>query len=170
PAPRTVGGRYRLDRRLGTGGMGAVFEAHDLRLERTVAVKVLLGRAFGRRAALRRFHREARAAARLSHPNIVSVHDYGSLEGDGAFLVMERVRGVTLRERLAGAPAMATSEAADWFDPVLAALVAAHEAGIVHRDVKPENVMGRCDPPTVGSVKLLDLGLARFHEADLGPE
>ena len=76
PVSRTVDGKYRLERRIGKGGMGTVYEARDLRLDRSVAVKLMQGRAFGNQAALRRFHREARAAARLNHPNIVSVHDF----------------------------------------------------------------------------------------------
>jgi serine/threonine protein kinase len=118
--------------------MGAVYEARDLRLEREVAVKILLGRSFGQPAALRRFRREAQAAARLNHPNIVAVYDVGSLEGEGAFLVMERVHGVTLRAELERQNLMMPAVAAEWFEPLLNGLQAAHTAGIVHRDLKPE--------------------------------
>ncbi len=163
PVARTLDGRYRLERLLGKGGMGAVYEASDLRLRRTVAVKVMLGRGFGRATALRRFRREARAAAQLNHPNVVAVHDVGSLEGEGAYLVMERVRGVTLREELRRVRVMAPRVAAAWLGPVLDGLGAAHAAGVIHRDLKPENVMGRRDGSGALLVKILDLGLAKLR-------
>jgi len=88
PVERVVEKKYRLDRRLGSGGMGGVYEATDLRLNRTVALKVMVGRLFGNRVALRRFEREARTSARLRHPNIVTIHDFGRLQGEGAYLVV----------------------------------------------------------------------------------
>src|SRR6185503_15342996 len=97
PVDRTVDGKYRLERRIGAGGMGTVYEATDLRLGRRVALKVLLARHFGKPSALRRFEREAQASARLRHPNIVTLHDYGTLGTEGAFLVMELLHGITLR-------------------------------------------------------------------------
>jgi hypothetical protein len=166
PVARTVDGRYRLDRLIGKGGMGAVYEAHDLRLGRVVAVKVLLGRAFGQPSALRRFRREARAAARLNHPNIVSVYDFGSVEGQGAYLVMERVSGTTLRAALVRAGVLSARDVMDWFDPLLEGLSAAHAQGIVHRDLKPENVIGRKDGSRGLAVKILDFGLAKFHAGE----
>jgi serine/threonine protein kinase len=166
PVSRTLDGKYRLVRLIGKGGMGAVYEARDLRLNRVVAVKILLGRAFGQRTALRRFQREARAAARLSHPNIVSVYDFGELHGEGAFLVMERVEGVTMRTALQRAGSFPPAEAADWFDQLLAGIAAAHAAGIVHRDLKPENVIGLRAGAAAVSVKILDFGLARMPAAD----
>ena len=99
PVERTIDGKYRLDRLIGKGGMGAVYEAADLRLSRSVAVKIMLGRAFGDRQALRRFEREAQACARLTHPNIITVFDFGAVGADGAFLVMEFVQGRTLEAR-----------------------------------------------------------------------
>jgi serine/threonine-protein kinase len=128
-------------------------------------VKILLGRAFGQPAALRRFRREAHAAARLNHPNIVSVYDFGSLEGQGAYLVMERVSGATLRAELERTPVMPPAVVIDWFDPLLEGLAAAHGHGIVHRDLKPENVIGRPYGPRL-AVKILDFGLAKFHAAE----
>lgn len=168
PVARTIDGKYRLDRRIGRGGMGAVYEARDLRLERPVAVKILSGRAFGEPAALRRFRREARATAQLNHPHIVAVHDYGPLEGEGAYLVMELVDGATLRAELERVGSLAPAEAADWFDPLLAGLSAAHAQGIVHRDLKPENVIGWRDDAGRLGVKVLDFGLAKLGEADAG--
>lgn len=162
PIARTIDGKYRLDRRLGRGGMGIVYEARDLRLERSVAVKILLGRAFGRQQALRRFRREARAAAQLNHPNIVAVYDYGALAGEGAYLVMERVRGTTLRAVLEREGTLSPAAAADWFEQMLDGIAAAHARGIVHRDLKPENVMGVRDQAGL-TVKMLDLGLAKVR-------
>lgn len=166
PVPRTIDGKYRLDRQIGKGGMGAVYEARDLRLERVVAVKILLGPAFGQQSALRRFRREARATAHVSHPNIVALYDYGSLEGDGAYLVMERLEGVTLRAELEARTSLPPALAADWFDPLLDGLAAAHARGIIHRDLKPENVMGLQAAPGTLVVKILDLGLAKFRTED----
>lgn len=165
PIGRIVAGRYRLDRVLGKGGMGAVYTAEDLQLRRAVAVKVLLGRSFGQQDALRRFRREARATAQLTHPNIVTVHDYGPLDGDGAFLVMELVPGVTLRAELERRTALPHRDAAQWFGPMLSGVAAAHRAGVVHRDLKPENVMGRPGASGVHDVKVLDLGLAKLRPA-----
>ena len=161
PVARTVDGKYRLDQLIGRGGMGAVYEAHDLRLARGVAVKILLGRAFGQQTALARFRREARAAARLDHPRIVRVYDYGSLEGEGAFIVMERLQGSTLRAELERVATMPVAHVADWFDQILEGLAAAHSQGIVHRDLKPENIMGRRDDGRRLAVTILDFGLAK---------
>jgi serine/threonine protein kinase len=166
PVARTLDGRYRLERLIGKGGMGAVYEARDLRLSRAVAVKVMLGRAFGEPSALRRFRREAQAAASLNHPNIVSVFDFGSLEGQGAFLVMERVSGETLRAEMERQKILPPAVVADWLDPLLEGLVAAHAQGIVHRDLKPENVIGRRDGSQSLTVKILDFGLAKFLAAE----
>ena len=149
--------------------MGAVYAARDLRLDRSVAVKILPGRAFGEQAALRRFRREARAAAQLNHPHIVGVYDYGALEGEGAYIVMERVHGVTLRAELERITAMRPADAADWFDQMLAGLAAAHAQGIVHRDLKPENVIGQRgqrDAARGLTVKILDFGLAKVAAMD----
>jgi hypothetical protein len=167
PVSRTIEGKYRLDRLIGKGGMGAVYEARDLRLNRSVAVKIMLGRAFGQQTALRRFHREARAAARLNHPNIVSIYDFGPLEGEGAFLVMERIDGVTMRAALQRATVFAPAEAADWFDQLLDGIAAAHAEGIVHRDLKPENVIGQRVGTRALAVKILDFGLAKIQAVDL---
>ena len=164
PVSRTIDGKYRLDQLIGKGGMGAVYEARDLRLDRSVAVKVLLGRAFGHQPALRRFRREAKAAAHLNHPNVVAVYDVGSLEGEGAYLVMERVHGATLRAAFDRAHPLAPAVAAEWFDQILDGIAAAHTHGIVHRDLKPDNVMGRRDAAGVLSVKILDLGLVKFRD------
>jgi serine/threonine protein kinase len=161
---RVVDGKYRLDRLLGKGGMGAVYEARDLRLGRAVAVKCLLGRQFGQQGALRRFRREARAAARLNHRNVVAVYDYGVLEGEGAYLVMELVRGVTLRAELQRSGSLTAARTADWFEPLLDGVAAAHAEGMVHRDLKPENVIGT-DGDAL-EVRILDLGLVKLDPGE----
>ncbi|WP_370248633.1 PASTA domain-containing protein [Nocardioides sp.] len=161
---RVLDRRYRLGRRIDRGGMASVYEAHDLRLDRTVAVKVM--RADLDAAApdgpdsgptfAERFVREARAAAALSHPNVVAVYDQG--EDDGVvFLAMELVRGRTLRATLREEGRLHPARALALVEPVVAALAEAHRAGLVHRDVKPENVLIADD----GRVKVADFGLAR---------
>lgn len=161
PVARIINDRYRLDQLIGRGGMGAVYEARDLRLGRQVAVKVMLGGGFGHDIALRRFHREAQAVARLNHPNIVSLYDVGELEGGGAYLVMERLHGVTLRAELKRAGVFTPAVTADWFEQMLDGLAAAHEHGVVHRDFKPENVLGIRRSSGALVVKILDFGLAK---------
>jgi hypothetical protein len=162
PVERTVDGKYQLERVIGTGGMGTVYEATDLRLGRRVALKVLLARNFGNPAALRRFEREAQAAARLRHPNIVTVHDYGTLGSEGAYLVMELLQGTTLRAEIDRAGTLPPPVAADWFDQILAGVGAAHAAGVIHRDLKPDNVIVTRDSQAREVLKILDFGLAKL--------
>jgi eukaryotic-like serine/threonine-protein kinase len=149
-------GRYRLEERLARGGMSTVYAATDLRLHRTVAVKVMAEHLMHDPTFVGRFTREARAAAMLSHPNVVSVSDQGSDQGL-VFLVMELVRGRTLRDLLQARGRLTVGEAFAVLEPVLSGLTAAHRAGIVHRDIKPENVLIGQD----GVVKVADFGLAR---------
>jgi serine/threonine-protein kinase len=143
--------------------MGAVDAAHDLRLGREVAVKVMLGGGFGHESALRRFRREAQAVARLNHPNIVALYDFGELEGGGAYLVMERVHGASLRAEMKRVGVFAPGETADWFEQMLDGLAAAHEHGVVHRDFKPENILGARLASGPLAVKILDFGLAKIR-------
>jgi hypothetical protein len=166
PVERTLEDKYRLDRLLGRGGMGAVYEATDLRLGRRVAVKVLLGREFGNQLALRRFEREAQACARLSHPNIVTIFDFGRAGADGAYLVMELVHGMTLRVALNQRGRLAPQLALTVFAQICAGITAAHLRGIVHRDLKPENVLLASGEKDVPLVKVLDFGLAKTYVAD----
>jgi hypothetical protein len=163
PVARTIGGKYRLDHLIGRGGMGAVYEARDLRLDREVAVKVMLGGGFGHENALRRFRREAQAVARLNHVNIVALYDCGELGGGGAYLVMERIHGVTLRAEMKRVVVFTPEEAAVWFEQMLDGLAAAHEHGVVHRDFKPENVVGERLSSGALAVKILDFGLAKIQ-------
>jgi serine/threonine-protein kinase len=162
PVSRTIESRYRLDLRIGQGGMGAVFEALDLLLRRKVAVKLLVGKLFGNLAALRRFEREAEACARLNHPNIIAIHDFGRIGQEGAYLVMDRLNGRTLRPELKRTGKLSPAAAVDWFDQFLNGLQAAHSAGIAHRDLKPENVF--ITPLETGDrITILDFGLAKLR-------
>jgi serine/threonine-protein kinase len=154
--PQTVlADRYELGVMLGRGGMGTVYDGTDRRLGRSVAVKVLRADLAEQPRARRRFETEARAAARLAHPNVVTVFDSG--EDDGIpFLVMERLPGRTLADELVGG-ALSVDRARDVGREMLAALAAAHGAGIIHRDIKPGNVLLTAD----GHVKVSDFGIAK---------
>jgi beta-lactam-binding protein with PASTA domain/tRNA A-37 threonylcarbamoyl transferase component Bud32 len=158
---RLLDGRYRLDAPIARGGMATVYAATDTRLDRPVAVKVMRPGLADDPEFVERFAREARAAARLSSPEVVAVHDQGTDAATGtAYLVMERVPGGTLRDVLREQGALPPARALDLLEPVLVALAAAHSAGLVHRDVKPENVLLSAD----GRVKVADFGLARAIE------
>lgn len=153
---RIVDGRYRVVRHIADGGMGSVYAAVDLRLDRDVALKVMREDLARDPSFVERFRKEARSAARLSDSHVVAVHDQG--EDDGlVFLAMELVEGSTLRARMREAGALSPREALSTIADVLAALAVAHRAGIVHRDVKPENVL----VSPAGVVKVADFGLAR---------
>jgi len=156
-APNTRLGPYRIVGPLGAGGMGEVYRAHDERLERDVAIKVLPPEMASSAEALARFEREAKAVAALSHPGILAVHDVGS-ENGVAYMVTELLEGKTLREQLAG-EALSAPRAAAWGAEMADAVGAAHTRGIVHRDLKPENIFVTTD----GRLKILDFGLARRH-------
>jgi serine/threonine protein kinase len=155
--------RYQILEKLGEGGMATVYKARDTRLERDVALKLIRRSAFPPEMLeqiLKRFEREAKSLARLSHPNIVTVHDYG--EHDGApYLVLELCPGGDLRQRLHGKP-MDWREAIQLILPVAHALRAAHLAGVIHRDVKPSNIMFTKD----GEPKLSDFGIAKILESN----
>ena len=153
---RVLDGRYRVGPKIARGGMATVYEATDLRLDRTVAVKVMHEGLAGDEEFVRRFQREARSAARLAHHNVVAVFDTGDDHGT-LFLVMEYVPGLTMRDLIRKESPMSPAKALAVIEPVLSALAAAHAAGILHRDVKPENVLMADD----GRVKVADFGLAR---------
>jgi beta-lactam-binding protein with PASTA domain/tRNA A-37 threonylcarbamoyl transferase component Bud32 len=149
-------GRYRVESRIARGGMATVYVATDTRLDRTVALKIMHRELASDADFVRRFIGEAKSVARLSHPNVVGVFDQGS-DGEHLYLAMEYVPGRTLRDLLGERGRLPPAEALDVMVPVLAGLGAAHQAGFVHRDVKPENVL-----ITVGNrVKVVDFGLAR---------
>jgi eukaryotic-like serine/threonine-protein kinase len=151
-----VGQRYQLRAVVGRGGMATVHRAHDRVLDRAVAVKLLHAHLAQDPAFLDRFRREARAAAALSHPNVVAVHDWGEAE-DGPYLVLQLIEGPSLREVLRRDGSLSPAEALWVLGPAAAGLGAAHAAGLVHRDVKPENLLLGLD----GTVRVTDFGLAR---------
>ena len=163
--PRVIDNKYRVEQLLGRGGMGAVYRARDVRLDRLVALKVVRADLLGDTEARHRFRREAQIVAGLQHPSIVSVFDYGTFPGGGAFLVMELVRGEDLRHVL---------QREGWLDPeralrilsaVCAAIEAAHREGVLHRDLKPENIL----LPGGGiEAKVLDFGVAKVIREDPG--
>ncbi|HEY2667494.1 MAG TPA: PASTA domain-containing protein, partial [Actinomycetota bacterium] len=161
-ATEIIAGRYRVAARIGSGGMGEVFRARDQVLGRTVAVKVLPQELAARPGFVERFRAEAQAAARLSHPNAVQVYDWGSSDGS-YFMVMEYVRGRTLREVVAARGRLQPAQAAAVLGQLLAALEAAHASGLVHRDVKPENVL----LTAAGDVKVTDFGISRMMDAGM---
>jgi serine/threonine protein kinase/beta-lactam-binding protein with PASTA domain len=182
---RTLDGRYAVQSRLAQGGMATVYRAWDNRLDRLVALKVIDPELARHPEYVARFIREAKSAARLSHPNIVAVYDQSALPGRGpgeggpaqpplAYLAMEYVPGVTLRQLLGRRGRLSPREALEVMDAILAGLAAAHRAGIVHRDVKPENVLLN-DAVLAGhhgtyaaAVKVTDFGLARTANAEQG--
>lgn len=148
--------RYQITQELGRGGYGIVYRGFDSVLERDVVIKMIANAALPGHVARRWFMREARVAARLNHPNIVTVHDLGEMEGQ-LFIAMEFVRGATLRQRLGGSLPLGVAQATPIIRQLLAALDHAHRADVVHRDIKLENVMMSAD----GIVKLMDFGFAR---------
>jgi TolB-like protein/Tfp pilus assembly protein PilF len=151
-------GRYRIDELIGAGGMGEVYRAHDTRLARDVAIKVLPGRVASDSDRLQRFRREARSLARLAHPNILEIWDFGA-DGGTVFAVTELLRGASLRQRIPES-GMSWSKVVDLGAQIADGLAAAHSEGVIHRDLKPENVIVTDD----GRVKILDFGLARLDE------
>ncbi|RFU41335.1 serine/threonine protein kinase, partial [Actinomadura logoneensis] len=157
---RVLDGRYRIESRIARGGMATVYLARDVRLDRVVAIKVMHAGLASDDEFVARFIGEAKAAAALSHPNVVAVYDQRT-DGEHVFLVMEYVPGRTLRDLLAERGRIGPREALTLMQPVLAALGAAHRAGMVHRDVKPENVLISED----GQAKVADFGLARAESA-----
>lgn len=153
---RVLDGRYRIDARIAAGGMATVYRTVDTRLDRVLALKVMHPALAADAAFVDRFIREAKSVARLAHPNVVAVFDQGT-DGPYTYLAMEYVSGCTLRDVLRERGALQPRAALDILEPVLAALGAAHRAGFVHRDMKPENVLIGDD----GRVKVADFGLVR---------
>jgi serine/threonine-protein kinase len=154
-----IDGRYQLTRQVANGGMASVYEANDTRLDRKVAVKIMHPHLAQDEAFVNRFIREAKAAAALSHPNIVAVQDQGWNQNGvpAVFIVMELIEGHTLREYLNERGRFEIKDAINYLTPILSALAAAHDLGIVHRDMKPENILISKE----GRVKIADFGLAR---------
>ncbi len=160
-SPGSMLSHYRLAEKIGEGGMGLVYRAHDERLERNVALKVLPAGALADDAARKRFRQEALALSRLSHPNIATIYDFDTQDGVD-FLVMEHLEGETLAERLVRGP-LAIAQAVRTAMEIAEALDRAHRQGVVHRDLKPGNVM-----LTKSGAKVLDFGLAKLSRACRG--
>ena len=153
---QVIDGRYEVRSLIARGGMATVYEALDIRLDRTIALKIMHPHLAHDEAFVARFEREAKAAARLTHGHVVGVYDQGR-DGENVYLAMELVRGRTLRDILRQYGPLTPEQAMVFLDPILEALAAAHAAGFVHRDIKPENVLVSHD----GRVKVADFGLAR---------
>ena len=157
--PRTVDNKYRIEQLIGRGGMGAVYRARDMRLDRLVALKVVRAELLGDSEARSRFRREAQIVARLQHPSIVAVFDYGTFPDGGAYLVMELVRGEDLRRVLQREGRLEPGEAMRILSAVCSAIEAAHREGVLHRDLKPENILL---PAGETVAKVLDFGVAKL--------
>src|SRR5215813_13815273 len=160
----TALGRYEIRAKIGEGGMGEVYLAQDMKLDRKAALKILPADVAADRSRMNRFVQEAKAASALNHPNILTIHEIDETES-GHFIATEFIEGETLRIRM-GRAAFTATEALEVSTQIAAALVAAHRAGIIHRDIKPENVMIRAD----GLVKVLDFGLAKLTRVASDPE
>ena len=158
---KAVASRYLVERLIAHGGMAAVYEARDLRLERTVALKIVHQHLLSDQTFIARFEAEAKNAAKLNHPNLVNVLDQGE-DGSTVYLVMEYVAGMTLRDAMNRYGALDALRALELLEFVLSGLAAAHRAGILHRDIKPENILLADD----GRVKLADFGLSRAVTAN----
>jgi eukaryotic-like serine/threonine-protein kinase len=154
--PRPLTDRYHLSSHIARGGMADVYQAQDTLLGRRVAIKMLHSQYSSDEAFVKRFRREAQAAANLSHPNIVGIYDWGEA-ADTYFIVMELVEGRSLREVLRSEGALLPRRAVEIASEVAAALSVAHRAGLVHRDIKPGNILLAAD----GTVKVTDFGIAR---------
>ena len=169
PIERVIDGKYKLDRLIGRGGMGAVYGGRDIRLDRRIAIKILLSELFGQEMALRRFEREAQTVARLNHPNIIQVHDYGPIGAMGAYLVMEYAEGRTWRQEME-LTRLSAGMILPWVMQLLDGVGAAHESGIIHRDLKPENLLLIERGDGTSLLKILDFGLAKMQLLDLSRE
>lgn len=170
--PVVIDGKYRLEQLIAHGGMGSVYRAIHQQLERPVAIKILRAEFLADRVIAERFNREARAAAKLKHPNIVAIYDFGFLPNGGAYLVMEMIEGRSLREELRTCAArngqMRPDRAVAILSQVCAGIEAAHRHGIIHRDLKPDNVMIETTVDAVERVLVLDFGIAKLKDREPG--
>lgn len=166
--PLIIDGKYQLESLIAHGGMGSVYRALHLQLERPVAVKILRAEFLADATVRERFHREALAAARLKHPNIIQVYDFGSLANGSAYIVMELVEGRSLREELrllsTRSGQMRPERVAAIIRQVCAGVEAAHRSGIIHRDLKPDNIMIEADHDGSERVLVLDFGIAKLKQ------
>ncbi|MEP7273919.1 MAG: SUMF1/EgtB/PvdO family nonheme iron enzyme [Acidobacteriota bacterium] len=166
-AGRVLGGRYQLDAAIGSGGMGDIYRARRLHIGDTVAVKVLRPEVVDNAQSRQRFYREARAAAMLHHPNAVVIHDFGEDSDGTAYIVMELLEGHSLRQVLIEEGTVSPERVLDIVRQGCAALEAAHRGGIVHRDIKPDNIMLMDTHSGAAHVKILDFGIAKLRDKAL---
>jgi eukaryotic-like serine/threonine-protein kinase len=160
-----IGGRYEVVRKLARGGMGTIYEVRNTKLGRTFALKTITAEAAQDPEVLARFRREADVVANLSHPHIVEVVDWDQLDDGAPYLVMEYLRGDTLAKRLADEGGLPWASIARIADQVLSALGVAHRAGVVHRDLKPDNIFLAVDDAGEERVKLLDFGISKIRDS-----
>lgn len=165
PVERVIDNKYNLEKLIGKGGMGAVYQAEDLRLSRKVAIKVLQANMFGNKDSIRRFEKEAKIIAKLNHPNIIAIYDYGKLATDGAYLVMELIKGISLKHKLQQEKCLAPKLVAQIFSQIFEAIKVAHNKGIIHRDLKPDNIL-IADHNNQIIIKILDFGIAKLNSID----
>jgi serine/threonine-protein kinase len=158
--PRMLAGRYRLEKRLGHGGMGKVYRATDMSLNREVAVKMIRDEFFADRKAIEKFRQESQVTGSFAHPNVVTVYDFGVEAGQRVFLVMELLQGITLRQELRTKKRLDAARTLELFEGICAGVEAAHAQGLIHRDLKPENIfLSRKDAREF--VKITDFGIAK---------
>src|SRR6185437_12460437 len=161
PKGRVIGDRYGLTGLIAEGGMGVVYEAEHLAMGKLVAIKVLHPRHARNLSAARRLKREARVAGTLGHPNICAIYDMGKLEDGSPYLVLERLHGETLAQRITRDQSLPPGDMLDILLQVLSALAAAHQRGVVHRDLKPENIFLSRREGMRPVPKLLDFGISK---------
>jgi serine/threonine-protein kinase len=167
-AGQTIASKYRLGKRLGAGGMGVVYEAVNTWTDRRVALKLLHPWFSSDDETVQRFHHEAKNASRIAHPNIVDVLDLGQDPRDGSlYMVQEFLTGPTLRQHVAERGRLPVAETAGILRPIMDALAAAHDAGVVHRDVKPENIILSTDRSGQSVPKLIDFGISKITEGEV---
>ena len=159
-SPRILAGRYRLDGKLGQGGMGKVYRATDVSLNREVAVKMVRDEFFSDQKAIDKFRQESQITGSLAHPNVVTVYDFGAEGSQRLFLVMELLHGITLRQELRTKRRLSPTRTLALFEGICAGVGAAHARGLIHRDLKPENIFLSRDG-TQEVVKITDFGVAK---------
>lgn len=164
-----IGGRYRILEKCGEGGMGVVYKVEQIFVGKQMALKTICAKELSE-ASLRRFQTEARAAFSVQHPNVVAVHDFGTLEDGTPFMAMDYVEGKTLAQMLRASPGLPIEQVIAIFTPACFGLAAAHDGGIVHRDLKPSNIMivSGANLGEEGSVKILDFGIAKLTQSEAG--
>ena len=167
---KILGGQFRIEKRIGSGGMGSVYRATETAMGRTVAIKILHPKLKGRADLVSRFRREARAMSQLQHPHTVRVFRYGELEGDGSlYFIMEHLEGRNLNQLVRREGPMEPRRAVPILVSACQALAEAHDLGIIHRDLKPENIFICQQAGMVDYAKLLDFGLAKVTEQQMQP-